>query len=455
MTTQLTHWISSLCVRDEDSAHGTDAQLLQRFLDTQSGPAFAVLLRRHGPMVLSVCWRVLGQVQDAEDVFQATFVVLARVARSIRKMDSLAAWLHGVALRLARRMKHNNARRRQKELNAPPLAGSDALADLEMRELGQLLHEELHRLPWKERQPLLLCHLEGLTQEQAAAQLGWSRGTLKRRLERGRSRLRSRLVRRGVALSGIGAPLVLDFPALAGPVTVSAALGETTVRSCVLVAGGCALSAVQLSPSVHCLVQGALRHMMFSKLRLVLIAVLMIVLTGAGAWYSVSRAGAPQADPSKEKPKPEAKKPTDIDRIQGIWRIVRGETSGAVLPQKALETQRLTFNKEEVAWETTIQGGFSMGFKIDPSRKPGHIDLNGAGRLPPMAGIYKFEGKKLILALSPVDRPEGFVTNQQSTFFVYELERVEAEKPKDKPARRMETGRKSKELQEARRVSEG
>jgi RNA polymerase sigma factor (sigma-70 family) len=448
MNTQLTRWISNLCVGDDNSAQVTDAQLLQRFLDEQCGSAFAVLLRRHGPMVLSVSWRVLGHAQDAEDVFQATFVVLARVARSIRKMGSLAAWLHGVAFRLARKMKQDNAKRRLQEQDVSPPADNAAAAELELRELGDILHEELTRLSWKERQPLLLCHLEGLTQEEAAAQLGWPRGTLKRRLERGRSQLRSRLVRRGVALSGIGTPLLLDSSALAGPATVSAALGETTVRTCVLIGGGCALSAAQLPPHVLPLVQGALRKMMFSKLRFVLIAVLTFVLTGVGAWYSVSHAGTFQADPSKDKAqpstKPEARKPADIDNFQGTWRIVRGESSGRALPQKALETQRLTFKKEEVAWETTIQGGFSMGFKIDPARKPGHIDLNGAGRLPPMVGIYKLEGKKLILALSPIARPEVFVTNQQSDFFVYELERVEAEKPKEKDKAAKEEGEKDK-----------
>jgi RNA polymerase sigma factor (sigma-70 family) len=440
---QLTRWISSLRVLDEQCAQATDAQLLHQFLDEHSGSAFAVLLKRHGPMVLSVCWRVLGHPQDAEDVFQATFLVLAQVARSIRKVDSLSAWLHGVAFRLAQKMKKEASRRRRREQGSPALASSDASADLSLRELWAILHEELNQLPRTELQPLLLCYFEGLTQEEAAAQLSWPRGTLKRRLERGRDRLRSRLLRRGVMLGSLGISLLMDAPVIADHALVSVSLGESTVRACVLLRDGCTLPAGLVSTHVLSLVQGALRTMMLSKLRFVLIAVLMFSFSGVGAWYSVSRAGNPSSDPAPEKEKPqppattEPRKLTDLDRFQGTWRIVRGESSGRDLPNAALEHQRLTFKKKELAWETVQQGGFSVAFKIDPAKKPGHIDIDGGGRVPPMTGIYKFEEKKLILALAPETRPEGFVTNQQSQFFVYQLERLDAEeKPraKEKPA---------------------
>src|SRR5262249_47614526 len=155
-----------------------DAQLLEHFTKTRAEQAFAALVHRHGPLVLGVCQRILHSSHDAEDAFQATFLVLARRAGSIRKQDSLAAWLHGIAFRLAKTMKRDASKRRQREQQAsPPMPQGPP--DLCGRELHAVLDEEVQRLPVNNRQPLLLCYFEGLTQEKAAQQLGWPRGTLK------------------------------------------------------------------------------------------------------------------------------------------------------------------------------------------------------------------------------------------------------------------------------------
>src|SRR5437660_2354589 len=177
-----------------------DMDLLELFRRQNNEAAFAELVRRHGPLVLGVCGRVLHNAHDADDVFQATFLVLARKADSIRKQGSLPSWLHGVAYRLALKCRAGTQRRRRQErpfLDYEGSTGNDAYR----REVQAVLDEELQRLPEQQRAPLLLCYAEGKSQHEAARDLGWSRGTLKRRLERGRQILRDRLTRRGVTMS--------------------------------------------------------------------------------------------------------------------------------------------------------------------------------------------------------------------------------------------------------------
>src|SRR5262249_38074396 len=208
-----------------------------QFLATHDEAAFQAILRRHGPMVFRVCRRVLPQEQDAEDAFQATFLVLARQARTIRKQGSLASWLHGVAYRAALKVRARAARRRECALQAEGLDPRTALPDdVSFKEMRSLLDEELARLPAKLRAPLVLCYLEGLTQDEAAQQLGWTRITFRRNLERGRELLGSRLVRRGVTLSGVlFASLLSECAASAA---VSPALLEATTKARIAVAQG-------------------------------------------------------------------------------------------------------------------------------------------------------------------------------------------------------------------------
>ena len=169
-----------------------DQALLQEFRDRGDQAAFEALLHRHGPLVLGVCRSVRGCAADAEDAFQATFIILARKAASIRKTASVSSWLHGVAHRTALK-----ARAREKnEARTPGRPASDP-DDLAWQEVRQVLHEELSGLAERYRAPLVACYLEGKTQDEAAARLRMARSTLKERLERGRSLLRTRLVRRG------------------------------------------------------------------------------------------------------------------------------------------------------------------------------------------------------------------------------------------------------------------
>jgi RNA polymerase sigma factor (sigma-70 family) len=206
-------------------AAGTgDRELLARLVAGRDDAAFTELVRRYGPMVWGVCRRVLRHEQDAEDAFQATFVVLARKAGTVRAGSSLASWLYGVAHRVAVRARADAARRRRHECAAALPAG--ATADLRWDDVRAVLDEELARLPEHYRAPLLLCYLEGLTQDEAARALGWSDGTLRGRLQRGRERLRARLSRRGLSLSAALCAGTLAADAAAAPPTalVAAAL---------------------------------------------------------------------------------------------------------------------------------------------------------------------------------------------------------------------------------------
>jgi RNA polymerase sigma factor (sigma-70 family) len=201
----------------------SDEQLLARFSDGHDPQAFEVLVRRHGPLVLGVCRRALGDGPDAEDAFQATFLVLLRKASTVVHGDRLAGWLYGVAHRIAARARVELARRLRREAQAPVRTAPDALAELTGRELCAVIDEELNRLAEPHRAPLVLCLLDGKTRDEAAGLLGWSLATLKRRLHRGRALLSARLARRGLAL-----PAVLPAALLGGAASGQVPAGLVT-----------------------------------------------------------------------------------------------------------------------------------------------------------------------------------------------------------------------------------
>jgi RNA polymerase sigma factor (sigma-70 family) len=212
-----------------------DAELIGRFVESADGAAFACLVERHGPLVLGVCRRVLQHHHDAEDALQATFLVLARQARHIRERDALAGWLYKVAYRLSLKLRASAERRRKADQglpsSRPAMEGEITWSDLRLA-----LDEELDRLPEKYRAPLLLCCLAGRTRDEAAAQLGWSLGTLKLRLERGRQVLRRRLARRGLTVTAGLLAVLLAQQASANP--LPSLLATSTVRASLSFAAG-------------------------------------------------------------------------------------------------------------------------------------------------------------------------------------------------------------------------
>jgi RNA polymerase sigma factor (sigma-70 family) len=220
----------------------TDRQLLGQFVAAGEEAPFAVLVDRHGPLVLGLCRRLLQDAHDAEDAFQATFFTLARKAASIRNPEALASWLYGVAYRSALKLKREAVRDREAQTPTPDSTTADPVAEVSWRELRQVIDEELGRLPSKYRASFLLCQLEGKTQAEAARELGWHRGTLKRRVERARDLLRARLHQRGLTLTAGLLALVLAPPAASA--TLPAGLVERTVREAGFVAAGKAGSVI-------------------------------------------------------------------------------------------------------------------------------------------------------------------------------------------------------------------
>jgi RNA polymerase sigma factor (sigma-70 family) len=261
--------------------HGAqdDQQLLERIQEGRDEEAFAALVQRHAALVLGVCRRVLHHEQDAEDAFQATFLVLARHASAIRRHESLANWLYKVAYRLALRLRAQTARRAAAELEEEPARPATAADDLSWREVRVVLDEELQRLPEKYRAPLVLCYLSGKTRDEAAEELGWSVGAVKGCLERGRQMLRALLERRGLTLSVALLGILLTHEEAAG--AASAALIAATTGSGLAFASGTAVGIVpahvlHLAESGLC--SGALSYL---KLTLALSLLLSFVTLGA------------------------------------------------------------------------------------------------------------------------------------------------------------------------------
>jgi RNA polymerase sigma factor (sigma-70 family) len=257
----------------------TDRQLLDEFLSRRDEAAFTELVRRHGPMVLGVCQSVLHNRHDAEDVFQAAFLILARKASSIRHREAVGGWLCEVAYRLALKEQTAIARRRTQGERREAPAVNDPLLDMTLRELHQVLLQELQRLPERYRLPLVLCYLEDRTQAEAARQLGWAKDVLRGRLNRGRCQLRARLVRRGLALSAsvflsalTGGSALRALPAVHVETTVKAALAPAIARDVGMV-----------SERVAVLVEGTTRTLFASHGKIITLLVLTMGLLTATA----------------------------------------------------------------------------------------------------------------------------------------------------------------------------
>jgi RNA polymerase sigma factor (sigma-70 family) len=238
----------------------SDEDLLCRYLagpTEESEAAFTDLVARHGPMVLAVCRHILGRDGEAEDAFQATFLVLARNAAAIHDRRVIARWLYEVAYRTAVRARVRSGRRRIREKEAAEMSalGYPPESDPAWNELRPVLHEEVSRLPETYRSAVVLCYLEGRTNEEAAAILRWPIGTVKGRLSRAREMLRSRLTRRGLALSAAFLMARLSQNAVFAEV-VPASLTEATARGVVAAARGGPQGVSTLSPRILDLADG-------------------------------------------------------------------------------------------------------------------------------------------------------------------------------------------------------
>jgi RNA polymerase sigma factor (sigma-70 family) len=378
----------------------SDAALLERFVGRRDPEAFAALVGRHGPMVLGLCKRLLRREQDAEDAFQATFLVLARRAPAIGSRDRLASWLYGVARKVAHRARTLATRA------ARPLGPDDEPAapdgdEASRNELRRVLDEEVGRLPARYRAPVVLCHLEGRTNEEAARELSCPVGTVKGRLNRARDLLRRRLTRRGLAPSAsvLVAALASQASALPPPLVTAAARGAAGVSS----------QAVALGEEV-------LRAMILTKWKVA--AVLVLTLTGglAGVLSLSGLAAEPKGD--KEK-------------IQGTWKVVSAMMNGK--EPEGEEGEKIK-KAHWVIGPDKIQVGDELKeatYTLDPTRKPPQIDVvslvggeDEKGKT--FKGIYSLEGDTLKICATHPDapRPTEFVSRAGGGEMLFTLKRV-------------------------------
>jgi RNA polymerase sigma factor (sigma-70 family) len=286
-----------------------DGELLERFVTLGEEAAFEELLRRHGPMVLGVCRRILGNTHDADDAYQATFLVLVRKANSVMPRERVGCWLHGVACYAARKVRADALRRRARELRAGTKMHEEPAPHETAEDWRSVLDHELNRLPEKFRAVVVLCDLEGRSRREAARELGCPEGTLSSRLTTARRTLARRLVRHGFAVSGLGLGLALSGGAATA--AVPSTLLATALESAAIAS---APAASAISASVLSLTQGVLRAMLISKIRFVAAMLLACVVTlGAGLGVYCAQAGPAES----KKPAPRAASRVEDDDRSG------------------------------------------------------------------------------------------------------------------------------------------
>jgi len=302
-------YLHRLCEAD-DARDLHDSELLKRFLERHEETAFAILVCRHGPMVLSVCQRILHDAHAAEDAFQATFLVLVRRSTAIRKHGSVGCWLHGVAQRIALRARAQSAAQSNRARRINPMPGTDTLDELTWHELRTIIDEEIGALAEKHRAPVVLCYLEGKSYDQAARELGWPKSSLASRLTQARDVLRERLVQRGICLSAAG--LAVGLTERATGAALPALLTIHTVKAAILYSAGKITAGMSVSSQAITLAEDAMKGMLGFKTKVVAAVFTALVLAG-GAVLARQHAlnNAPQPEAIKEERAREASMPNN------------------------------------------------------------------------------------------------------------------------------------------------
>ncbi len=357
----------------------TDGELLDAFAGGQDGACFEALVRRHGPMVWGVCRRVLRDHHDAEDAFQATFLVLARRAATVPR-QAVGNWLYGVAYRTALNARRAAARRRAKERPEEDMPQPVSEPAVDWAELRPLLDQELGRLPDKYRSAVVLCDLEGRTRAEAARHLGVPEGTVSGRLTTARRMLADRLTRRGLALS-VGA-LVAALPQ--GAAAVPAALVAAAVRAGEASAAGALAGAV--STQVAALADGVIKGLAVAKWKPLLVALFVAPVFGGAVATLPGRlkepppaaaAAEPPAPPKVEQviPAPRPAERTDLEKLQGTWGLVSAESGGKSLTdQPSFVGTEFVFAKDRFT-SRNKKGMYEGMFRLDTAQNPKVLEV--------------------------------------------------------------------------------
>jgi RNA polymerase sigma factor (sigma-70 family) len=414
----------TFAVREEEEL--TDGDLLWRFSHTRDEAAFATLMQRHGPLVLGVCRRVLHDPNDADDAFQATFFVLARKAGSVGQPDRLANWLYGVALRVARKARAASARRQAREQPMTDLPATDSSREADWNDLRQVLDDEVQQMPEKFRLPILLCHLQGRTREEAARQLGCSAGAVKGMLERGREELRSRLMRRGVTLSATALAGLLSENALSA--AVPAALRDSTIKAALLFAARTGATA----GSAAALAEGVLQAMWSSRMKVVaaVTLALAVVGTGAAALALGKRPGEPGAS-QKADPEPKTDQLAELLRRKAAARLdlVRTAYEGYWLGFQFGRVPEQTVNLWSRRWlqaqldlgdrkadrDAALQAHLDRLKKIDEIARA-RLDLGNYTRREPSLQAQVDESKKQLEEMKTDAKPGSYESKLKEQF---------------------------------------
>src|SRR6266496_3924357 len=408
----------------------TDGQLLEGFVAQHDEAAFAALVRRHGPMVWGVCRRIVGHAVDAEDAFQAAFLILVRKASRVKPREAVGNWLYGVACHTALKARTAciRVRAKEKQVTSMPEPARDRCDDRE--ELQRLLDQELSALPDKYRLPVVLCDLEGRTRREVAAQLKIPEGTLSSRLATAHHMLAKRLARHGLAVSGGSlAALLAQNAALAG---MPAAVVASTIKTATLVAASQGAAAGVVSTKVAALTEGVLKAMLLTKLKIATLVFLSLALFGSG----IGMLGLAAVQENEALT-------TDLKRIQGTWTLVAQELNGekqknGFKRQWTIKdgTAITTWEREpdpEVPDQITKGGGSKLTVTMEPSKTPKEITFSGDSIKLLM--VYKLEKDTLTLCYfgrAEIERPKGFSVNdaglgeQNTKLFVEVFEREKA-----------------------------
>jgi RNA polymerase sigma factor (sigma-70 family) len=319
--------------RDGSLAGLGDGPLLERYLTHGDEAAFEALIDAHGPMVLGLCRRALRDPRDIEDAFQATFLILVRKAPTIRDRGHLSNWLYGVAYRVARRVRAQTLRRRNREIGVENLEAAAIPETSERLETGSVLDQELNRLPSKYRVPLILCYLKGLTHDQAAVELACPVGTVRSRLARGRDLLRRRLTTRGHAPTAAIVGSETDLPARLSGEGVPPSLVSATVKAAIEIGASKTIQAGGISTSALALTEGVLATMKIAQMKVIGTVVLGTCVLASGV-VAVSSAAA------------QGRKAQNGDRLEANTggpqeKTIPGRLDGVIVPLRGLE-ERLT-----------------------------------------------------------------------------------------------------------------
>jgi RNA polymerase sigma factor (sigma-70 family) len=414
----------------------TDAELIDDFVGGRDEDAFAALMDRHGPMVLRLCRRLLADAHEAEDAFQATFLVLVRKAGSIREPELLGNWLYGVAHRVAARARILTARRRTREGQGGAMADWEAGGEPRPSHLQPVLHEEVNRLPDKYRVPVVLCYLEGKSNEEVARVLRRPVGTIKGRLARARKMLRARLIRRGLALStGLLAAALSENAAGAAP---PPALRRVTLKAAMHFAAGRTAPGGPVSVRVATLTHGVLRSLRLGELKPVVAVGLALSLLVLVICLLLPRGARPPSGDGKEESRntpqvPAARDDGDEKKLQGDWKMAGAVANG--VPVVGGDPDHMwSFQRDKVIVRFEGQPAAQFVYKLATDQKPKAIDFTradepGRPQGKPDTCVYELDGDTLRIC-KPLDgntaRPKELASKPGSNTILMEFKRQPA-----------------------------